>query len=314
MKKILVLFIVALGLSGCNKKEAVELMLDISVAKTSYNIGDTVIFEISGNPDQLTFYSGEEGHVYVKREGVTIEGDGSVMNLAFSTSKRYGTEAAHPNSLQLYMTQNFDETYSVAGIKEEDWVNVSSKFIWSDFMNNNTDYTFSGTVSIYDLESLGLVLDRSKPVYFAFKYKTNAGTNQVQTRWWIESFNIESINIATQEPLLINNMTGMGWTFVKFSGGITPTYNVNGLRFQNAPAANEASLIWAVSKSVSLQNYLNIFDINRGIALKNMSTRIDEYSHIYTEPGTYKVTFVASNENVYGGEKIIKEFEIVVNP
>ena len=55
MKKIFLISLIALGLSGCNKKEAVELKFNAVPTKTSYNAGDTVVFKISGNPDQLTF-------------------------------------------------------------------------------------------------------------------------------------------------------------------------------------------------------------------------------------------------------------------
>lgn len=316
MKKIFLLSVMALGLWGCNKKEAVELKFDVVPEKTSYKVGDTVVFKIYGNPDQLSFYSGESGKEYDKRGGVIVEGDGTVLNLTFNTMKRYGSEAAtgHPNTLQLYMTQNFNGgPYTTANIIEENWINVSEKFTIPGLASTDV-YTSSGTVSLYDMESLGLKLDRTKPVYFAFKYKSNSGTNAVHPRVWIEQFNISSINKATQEPLLVTGMNGMGWNFVKFSGSITPTYNTNGLRFPSATADQAGSLIWAVSKGISLADYLNVSGVNYGTALKNMSTRKDEHTYVYKQPGTYKVTFVASNENVYGGDKVVKELEIVVNP
>ena len=51
-----------------------------------------------------------------------------------------------------------------------------------------------------------------------------------------------------------------------------------------------------------------------GDPLKNMSTRLDSYSYIYADAGTYKVTFVASNTTVYGSKTDVKELEITINP
>ncbi|WP_187774870.1 DUF5017 domain-containing protein [Pedobacter sp. BS3] len=51
-----------------------------------------------------------------------------------------------------------------------------------------------------------------------------------------------------------------------------------------------------------------------GVPLKNMSTRMDSYSYIYTAAGTYKVTFVASNTTVYGSKTDVKELEITIEP
>lgn len=311
MKKIFLVALAAIMLTGCDKKEAVGLDLTIQPTKTSLKVNETLTFNISGNPDQLTFYSGEAGKQYELREGILIEGDGNVMNLSFSTLGRYGTTVAHPNALRLFMSQKFSGNYGVSAFKEEDWTDVSDNFVWSPLIGNDTDYKASGIKSVFDL----MTLDKDKPVYFAFRYKTNAGTNQIQSRWWIEKFDIESKNLATGDPLPLGQMSSMAWTFIKLGGGITPTYNTSGLRFPSAPAANEASLIWAVSKAVSLAPYKNLTNVNRGTALKNMSTRLDQYNYVYTQPGTYKVTFVASNENVYGGsEKIIKEFDITVTP
>lgn len=316
MKKLFLISIIALGLTGCNKKEALKLNFDVSAAKASYKVGDTVTFKISGNPDQLTFYSGEDGKAYAQRQGVTIQGDGNVMNLTFNVMKRYGSESeinGHPNCLQLYMTQNFDGKYTTDGFKEGNWVNVSSKFTIPGIAASDV-YTSSGTTSIYDMGSLGLNLDRKKPVYFAFKYETRTAGTQTHPRVYIQQFNIESVNKSTGVPLPITTITSMGWQFVKFSGTITPTNTADGLRFPSVTAPAEGSKIWAVSKGISLADYINVIDVNTGVALKNMSTRMDEYSYVYTKPGTYKVTFVASNENVYGGEKTVKEFDLVVNP
>ncbi|QEK51060.1 hypothetical protein FYC62_04760 [Pedobacter aquae] len=66
--------------------------------------------------------------------------------------------------------------------------------------------------------------------------------------------------------------------------------------------------VWAVSNAVNLTRVKP--DV--GVALKNMSSRLDEYTFVYTQPGTYKVAFEAFNINVYGESRAIKELEVNV--
>lgn len=76
MKKIVYLSLLALiALAACNKKEVYPLHFDVASAKTSYAVGDTVSFLFSGNPDMITFYSGETGSRYANRKDVDSTGN-----------------------------------------------------------------------------------------------------------------------------------------------------------------------------------------------------------------------------------------------
>ncbi len=316
MKKLFLISIIALGLSSCNKKEAPELKFNVTTEKISYNVNDTVVFKISGNPDQVTFYSGETGKKYELRDGEIVKGDTS-LNLSFSTQRRYGLDTDHPQSLRFFVSQTFNGNYSTATFNESDWIDVTDKFTLSPIVGNDVDYTPSGTVNV---NNLGVTLDKSKPIYFAFRYKSGENKGSTHPRWYVNTFNLISKNALTGDPLTIGNVTSMNWNLLKLeSKGLSWTYAAaTGIRVASiastvaAPAP--ASLTWAVSKPVEFKAFEDVNGINRGTALKNMSTRLDEYTYVYTQPGTYKVTFVASNENVYGGGKVVKEVEIVVNP
>lgn len=316
MKKLFLISIIALGLSSCNKKETPELKFDVVPEKTSYKVNDTVVFKISGNPDQITFFSGETGKKYELRDGEIVKGDTS-LNIAFSTQRRYGSDTDHPQSLRFFVSQTFNGNYSTAAFNESDWIDVTPKFTLSGSVNNDTDYTPSGTVNV---NNLGIALDKSKPIYFAFRYKSGANKSSTHPRWYVNAFNLISKNAITGDPLTIGNVTSMNWNLLKLeSAGLSWTYAATtGLRVASiastiaAPAP--ASLTWAVSKPIDFKPFEDVNGINRGVALKNLSTRIDEYSYVFTQPGTYKVTFIAANHSVYGENKAIKEFEITVNP
>ncbi len=316
MKNLFLILIIALGLASCNKKETPELKFDVVSEKTSYQINDTVVFKISGNPDQITFYSGEAGKKYELRDGELVKGDTS-LSISFSTQRRYGSDTDHPQSLRFFVSQTFNGIYSSATFNENDWTDVTSKFTLSGIIGNDVDYTPSGTVNV---NNLGVSLDRSKPVYFAFRYKSGEGKASTHPRWYINTFNLISKNAETGNPLTIGNITSLSWNLLKLNNtGLSWTYAAaTGLRVASiastATAPAPPSLTWAVSKPVEFKAFEDVNGINRGVALKNMSTKMDEYNYVFTQAGAYKVTFVATNNSVYGENKVVKEIEIVVNP
>lgn len=73
MKKIFLFPVLLLLLSACNKKEVAAPGFGVTTEKnvTTFKAGDEVNFLFSGNPDYITFYSGEAGHMYEFRDRVT---------------------------------------------------------------------------------------------------------------------------------------------------------------------------------------------------------------------------------------------------
>src|SRR5690606_19573817 len=100
-----------------------------------------------------------------------------------------------------------------------------------------------------------------------------------------------------------------GWTSVVFNNSpVNWVFNTSGLRFQGGGAAVGSNHVWSISKGLNL----NAVDPDKGVALKNMSTRIDSFTHKYEKPGTYHVVFVGANTTVYGDSRSIKEFTIII--
>ena len=73
MKKIFLLPVLLLILSACNKKEVLTPNFNISIdqGKTTFKVDEQITFNFSGNPNYITFYSGEDGRMYEFRERVT---------------------------------------------------------------------------------------------------------------------------------------------------------------------------------------------------------------------------------------------------
>lgn len=309
MKKIFILPVLLMILASCNKKEVTELNFEVNPEKANYEVGDTVKFNLSGNPEQLVFFSGEEGHKYIYKDRTTAESD--LITLEFATNRRYGSDSQQPESLTLFASQKFNGKYKAESIDADaDWTNITSAFTLSGSQSNNDTYVSSGVVNLTELSSVGFNLDKTMPIYFAFRYKGVTGFTQ--PRWWINKFDIKTTTTDGQ-ILVVADIASAGWTPVK----VLPTSPVNWtfgtdniLKYQGGGGTTGSNEVWAVSNALNLTKV----QPDSGTPLKNMSTRLDEYSYVFTKAGTYKVTFVASNINVYGESKVIKEIEILVNP
>lgn len=305
MKKYIILLIAGfLFFQSCEKKESVPLDMEITLDKTSYRVGEEVLFHISGNPDQLTFYSGEQGHKYVFRE--RLKAEPSAITLAFATNRRYGSDAQQPNSLRLLASQTFSGNYTSDALNEEDWVDITAAFTLSGIQASDNTYQESGLVDLSTLSSIGLQIAYDKPIYFAFKY--TGVTGSTQPRWWINAFDLNTIT-TDGVTLAIADLQSAAWTSVGLDDSpVAWMLNANGLRFQGGGAAVGSNNVWAITTPLDLTSVTP----DQGLALKNISTRMDQYVHVYEEPGEYEVTFVGANTNIYGGNAVVKTVRVLV--
>jgi hypothetical protein len=53
---------------SCQKETLSEVSFDAIPSSTSFKVGDSVKFTLTGNPDVHSFYSGEEGNNYINKE------------------------------------------------------------------------------------------------------------------------------------------------------------------------------------------------------------------------------------------------------
>lgn len=299
--------VVLLGFSACEKREVATLNLDVSTTETNYKVGDTINFKISGNPDQLYFYSGETGHKYLYKDRTQAESN--MVTLQFATNRRYGADAQQPNSLRLLASQTFNGAYTADNIKETtDWVDITSAFALSGIQGGDT-YINSGVVNLTTLGSLGFNLDLTKPVFFAFKY--NGVTGSTQPRWWINQFDINTTTTDGQ-VLPVTSIGNAAWTQVKVlpESPINWVFGTdNTVKFQGGGAAVLSNNVWAITKEIVLTSVLP----DTGVPIKDIRDRLENFQYIFTTPGIYSIAFIGANINVYGESSAVKELTITVS-
>jgi len=332
-----------LMLTACEKSiEETPVIFDVSSTKTSkepsstFKTTDTIVYQLSGNADVVTFYSGIMGRRYEFKDRTTADG---TAQLQFSSLRASGTQT---NSMQLLISSDFkgavakykvingtvtrDTAATSANIASANWTDISSRAAWS---TGSTTATPSGIVDLTDYAKQG------KPVYIAFKYK--AVTGSIQNKWTITNFAVNNLlpdnsvytlaNFAASNQSITNygfNSPGLGWMshydenlnankyrWVYTTGvGTAGSLVITGAT--TAAAATASAESWAIVGPVDLRKVTP----DAGVAIKEITAKVLNYVSlpVYTAAGTYKPTFVASNNTVNGTSVVVKQLPITINP
>jgi len=329
--------------TACKKSiEVKQVAFDVSSAKTNgqqtanFKTTDTIIYNFSGNADVVTFYSGAIGRRYEFRDRTTADG---TPQLQFSTVRATGSQA---NSLQLLISSDFkgavpkltiingtitrDTAATNVNIAAATWTDISNRATWS---TGSTTATPSGVIDLSDYKQQG------KPIYIAFKYLAAAGS--IQNKWTITNFSLKNLladgsnytqaNFAASNQSITNygvNSPGLGWMshydeslnakkvrWVYTTGvGTAGSLVITGAA--TAATATDPVESWAIVGPVDLRKVTP----DAGIGIKEITAQLTNYTSlpVYTTAGTYKATFVASNNTVSGSSVVVKELPITINP
>lgn len=269
-----------------------------------------VIFNMEGNADVISFYSGEVFREYAYKDGHIIATDALNMSFEYMASVGAGTNPDW-QQLSVQATTNFDGTVTAQG---EGWTDITERFSLPSAQDVTARTTTSADIS--DLIVPG------QPLYIAFKYNTPSRTvSSAYTTWDIFDFKVSQETVLGSTALVSQTEAAFPLYHYGPDDATTPgrsartVSQTSRLRFRaNILAANlplEAG-VWAISSPIVVGDDVDLGP-DRPISIKN---RIDPvlttYTYNYPESGTYKVAFVASNVTTKGDAKVVKELEVVI--
>lgn len=290
-----ILFFSLIVLSACSKEiELDKLDFDATAEKTTLALTDTAKFNFNGNPNYITFYSGEIGRRYEFRN--RISDTSSNLQLSFSTA----TTVATNGSLTLQISSNLSGAINATSIAAATWTDITNRAV----LATGTATVASGTVSLADYAQ------QKKPVYIAFKYTAAAGA--IQRRWTITGLTLN--HVLPDMTYTIANMTAtspsLGWLGVDVKN--TAVNWTTALVITGATTAATAvdTEDWIVMGPVDLSRVLP--DV--GTPIKTIAEGMDKFplKYKYTAAGTYNAVFVASNVNRDAEESTVKTIGITV--
>ena len=331
--KYLIIATFLFAVVACNKDVNVKSIdFDASSAKTngvaatSFKTTDTVQYKFNGNPDIITFFSGEAGKNYEFRNRVSVSG---IPQLQFTSLRANGTQA---NSLAVLVSSDFKGvvTNTSFGVVTRDTASTNANIAaatWSDITTRSTLSAGAATPSgIVDLSDF---LKEGKPIYIAFKYVATSGT--VQNKWTITgltvnnvlpdatSYTIANLNAPTTAYTNYGNSTyAPGWAV-----SYDPLKNNNKYAWvftdKTSLVITGATTVLASNASAEAYAIMGPIDLSRvtpdfGVGIKTIIAKLPNYTYMYNTAGTYKSVFVASNSTDGGTNSVVKEVPITITP
>ena len=293
MRNILLATILLIAANGCTKKEVDPVSFDITTASATYNVGDSVTFTFSGNPDYILFYSGENGHQYQFRNRVTAVGT-PILN--FLSYEQFGN---HTNTLHLLVSNDFNGKFDSADVKNATWTDITNRANLSTGQNN----TASGNISLTDF------ISQDTPVYVAFKFADQKDGINAQRTWTITQLSlINKLQDSTSTTLL--DIAYSAWLGVNIlNPAALWSISTTALKIAGGAKTAPSSESWAVSQPINLTRV----QPDTGVSIKTLTDpALKTFSYVYTKPGIYTIVFAATNANVNSQTTATKTLNITV--
>lgn len=280
------------GLVSCMEDEAPSVELNVALDKQVYQVGEPVTFKLGGNPDNIVFYSGEVGHNYAYKERYHADGD---LLVKFNSWVRYG-DIYH--NLKFLVSSDFSGIYDKENVEAATWIDLSDKFRFSV----GDDQTPSGEVNLK--EYIGAAEDAK--LFVAFRYEDEQKARQ--NNWIIRSITLDCVSTEGVRSNLAT-MPTMGWKVVDFENPAV-TWNVSSTSqiLIDGGTNQPRNVDWVISQAFDARKTTP----DTGVALKNISTTMDEYKYVYTKPGIYEVVFETTSDWYNGSDHALTRVTVEV--
>jgi plastocyanin len=312
MKKILFVILMAYMASSCKKfADAPALNFDVSLAKTTYKVGEKINFQISGGEaHQISFYSGKVGNAYAFRDSKRVDAL-KELYLSFETHNAPTANAAIPKVL---ISTDFNGVYDYENLSKATWVDLTSKFTFGAPAVFDTGWTNSTTQEIFSFTEKG------KPFYIAYKYIAPAvPTGTVPSANWRTRAHVLRGVTLYGTSMALANYTTMAWKQIKKNplattgSVVSSSIMLFGAPTSTSPYFRQEYEEWGISKKFQVDDI--DLGVDYGTAIKQyVDAPLSNYSFTYDVAGTYTVTFVASNTTLDSDNKVLKELVITITP
>lgn len=299
MKYLYIIILLAFALASCDDKLEVDTpSFDVYLEEgTTYKVGDTVRFLFMGDADNLTFFSGAPGADYEYKNRTSVEGGIP----QFQIDTQYGGGGTQTESLRILVTADL-EAMDSTNIVNADWTDITDDVPHAV----NATRVSSGEVDLSDYVVEG------KPLFIAFRFISETNPTKAAGTWIVNTLTASTLlpdgsalPIATNSTMdysMFNFKNETEWYTRTYEGEVQALIIGGGA---NGPENDD----WMVSKPL----FFTKVPPDAGFAIQNAGTdKLEYYEHIYDSPGTYNVTFIASNSSVDDFKEVKKQFTITV--
>lgn len=318
----IILFILIIFLASCRKNNTEDVSFTVTTSDTTFRVSDSVRFVFTGNPDVISFYSGEPGSNYDFKDRVSKEG--GTFNFSFQTrvDNVDGFAALASGALKVLVSSNFKGTYSTsidpllassadsAMTNSATWTDVSSRFFIPTTGAINTFYN-SNEANISDL-----VTSSSVPINVAFKYMAPTtpalGTNGITIGSLLlnSTFPDGTTTNFSVVPAAVGGVSSI-WRPVR-AANVSNSWTFSSTQLKYVSTLTTAfSEDWAVSTSFFPKTAIP----DRARTLKNITNSpLINFAYKFNAPGRYKLVFVGSNNRVNEQKQAVQQITLTIKP
>lgn len=304
MKKLIFFSFIIVAIISCSKVKITTPNFDVNTAKTTYTTAETVVFNFSGDPDYITFYSGEVHKNYTYANITQRTADSNIVTFstvttAPSTTATTATQPVSVNNVSILASTDFSGTMDSASIKKATWTDISGK---AKFAATATTVS-SGNINVSSLKS------GSSPIYIAFKYvSATSASNYLSRKWTVNAFGFKNFFKDTTYVLATTFSNGGFYTKSILNSTNSWVFANASLTF-NAPAVGSLpDEDWAISRAFDPSSVMP----DLGVSIKTASDPLSQYSYKFTKAGTYTVTFVAKNQDSETSKQVAKQITLTI--
>ncbi|HYH55443.1 MAG TPA: DUF5017 domain-containing protein [Anseongella sp.] len=340
--------------SSCSKDLQVSEApdFDVTVESPAYKVGENVLFRISGGADIISFYSGEVYNDYAYRDGRVVAVPDSGATLSFTSAVQGGSQENQLSVLvSSDFNGNYE---SLETVKAATWTDITDRFTLgtsatflastpqdiSDLMEAGKPLYIAfkyltrpqaenGLARTWMIQALSLTSnalfnDANLPI-----------TDQVRAGFRI--VDQDSVNTPARSLITSTQVRLLGNIYKDPDDPVydpnNPIYDPNNpiydpdselydptaVRPEFVPYDPESPYNDPLRENWAVSSPINIGEVDLGpdwsIPVRGIRNEaVEEYSHIYTKPGTYKVYFVASNNTVDDVREVVKELTVTIEP
>ncbi len=329
-------------LTACDRDEVGSVDFDVRLQKpeTLYT-GEIITFEFDGNPDYISFYSGERNNRYDNRERTKMQLDSLGLSHAVLQQYSEGIDYVGKRTLRVMISEDYNGSGTAEAVKAATWRDLTEPNENKELKVAVPDWNVNGGTKMQlDYSAINLSEYKDKQFYIAYRYladphtgtKTagdkylnpNTGKEAVYSYDNRPRIDVTNLRLVKREPdknlIAISDMQNdFAFTVVPVTSGTTSTFNIAkaSLLFQPKEVENEIKQdyqmdVWMISQKLTPTDV----EPDRGTPIKGTNARLPIYQFTYNEPGTYTATFIATNANKWDSKQIVREitFKVVDRP
>lgn len=339
VKKILTAAAAALALAcaltGCDESD-LNNPVDFGVRldpENTYVAGESVKFDFTGSYENLVFFSGEDTHKYKYKDRFQLSPeDVRSASLNLTLVSQYGHASDPGSAMEIYVSDSFDgltgtdflaDSIKINSMVEAGlpgWEKIDT--VPGALYQNSRATEFSKT---YPLD--GKYIDQFS---LAFHYHPNWATDETTASWkkfcyftgnlsldlYGAAPSAQDIRTLNYVGIVMNNKASfpnpygtVAWNGL--TGGFLYDYPGKGyvsfVGGKNTSGVLDLD-VWMISAPITL----NMIDPDEGETIKGFIDYLPSYEYTFENPGTYTVTFIASNASHIGQSQEVKEVTVTI--